>query len=122
MFRVRVAEGEFDRPTTLQARSTRLRIPALELDAAVDALGIRGDSADEGKGAFFRLGTLEAGDAVTLTGPDGKNVPLGRSFASGTASRPSRWRSISPVMERHGSRDHLRRTATRRPGTAATTW
>jgi hypothetical protein len=87
-------------PLTFPAR---LRIPALEFDAAVEAVGIHGDSAARGEGAFFRLGALEAGDAVTLTGPDAKNVPSGWSLAGGTASRPSRWRSISPAMERHGS-------------------
>jgi hypothetical protein len=86
----------------------RLRIPALDLDATVDAVGIDAatgdfavppsvdrvgwyrygpgfsakagsivvaghvDSAAEGKGAFFRLGSLEAGDSVTLTGPGGE--------------------------------------------------
>lgn len=85
----------------------RLRIPAIDVDAPVDAVGIEPvtgdlavppsvddvgwyrygpgfsasagsvviaghvDSAAEGKGAFFRLGTLDAGDEVTLTGADG---------------------------------------------------
>lgn len=86
----------------------RLRIPALDLDASIDTVGIEAstgdfavppsvdqvgwyrygpgftadagsiviaghvDSAAEGKGAFFKLGTLDAGDEVTLTGKDGK--------------------------------------------------
>ncbi|MCO8273770.1 class F sortase [Actinoplanes sp. TRM 88003] len=116
----------------------RLRIPALDLDATVDAVGIDAktgdfavppsvdrvgwyrygpgfaadagsivvaghvDSAAEGKGAFFRLGGLKAGDAVTLTGPDGRErkfevvareryrktaVPLDRYFARDGAAR-----------------------------------
>ncbi|MCM4077938.1 class F sortase [Paractinoplanes hotanensis] len=115
----------------------RLRIPALDLDATVDAVGIDAatgefavppsvdrvgwyrygpgfsakagsivvaghvDSAAEGKGAFFRLGALEAGDSVALTGPGGKErvfeviareryrktaIPLDKYFArDGTA-------------------------------------
>ncbi|MEU4160395.1 class F sortase [Actinoplanes sp. NPDC026670] len=87
---------------------TRLRIPALDLDATVDAVGIDAatgdfavppsvdrvgwyrygpgfsadagsiviaghvDSAAQGRGAFFALGTLDAGDPVTLTGPGGQ--------------------------------------------------
>jgi hypothetical protein len=90
------------------AAPARLRIPALDLDATVDAVGIEAatgdfavppsvdrvgwyrygpgfaaeagsiviaghvDSAAEGEGAFFKLGTLDAGDTVTLTGPGGK--------------------------------------------------
>ncbi|GAA4609890.1 hypothetical protein BJY16_007558 [Actinoplanes octamycinicus] len=86
----------------------RLRIPALDLDATVDAVGIdpatgdfavppsvdrvgwykfgpgfaagagsivvagHVDSAAEGEGAFFRLGSLDAGDTITLTGPGGR--------------------------------------------------
>ncbi|MEU8242426.1 class F sortase [Actinoplanes missouriensis] len=87
----------------------RLRIPALDLDADVDAVGLdtatgdfavppsvdrvgwyrfgpgfsadtgsivvagHVDSADEGEGAFFRLGALESGDRVTLVGPGGRD-------------------------------------------------
>ncbi|GIF64002.1 class F sortase [Asanoa ishikariensis] len=31
------------------------------------------DSAADGQGAFFRLGSLEAGDEITLAGPDGQS-------------------------------------------------
>lgn len=42
--------------------------------AAAGSIVVAGhvDSAADGKGAFFRLGELEAGDKVTLTGPGGK--------------------------------------------------
>ncbi|MDY7084573.1 MAG: class F sortase [Actinomycetota bacterium] len=117
---------------------SRLRVPALDLDAAVDAVGIDArtgdfavppsvdevgwyrygpgfsaragsiviaghvDSAAEGKGAFFKLGTLNAGDAVTLVGPDGRDrrfevvareryrktaIPLEKYFARDGAAR-----------------------------------
>jgi hypothetical protein len=116
----------------------RLRIPALDLDATVDAVGIDAatgdfavppsvdqvgwyrygpgfsaragsiviaghvDSAAEGKGAFFRLGSLDKGDAMTLIGPDGRErvfevvareryrktaIPLDKYFARDGATR-----------------------------------
>ena len=100
---VRIVEGLPPKPVA----PVRMRIPALDLDAAVDAVGVdpatgdfavppgvdrvgwykfgpgwsatagsivvagHVDAADQGKGAFFRLGTLEAGDEVALTGPGG---------------------------------------------------
>lgn len=105
--RVPIADGTI--PAAPRAAApTRLRIPSLDLDASVDAVGIEPatgefavppsvdrvgwyrygpgfsagagsiviaghvDSAAEGKGAFFKLGSLDAGDTVTLTGPGGK--------------------------------------------------
>jgi hypothetical protein len=116
----------------------RLAVPALKLDATVDAVGIdpetgdfavppsvdrvgwyrfgpgfsaaagsivvagHVDSAAEGAGAFFRLGSLAAGDVVTLTGPGGQTrtfrvvarerfrktaIPLARYFARDGAAR-----------------------------------
>lgn len=110
----------------------RLVVPALKLNAAVDAVGIdertgdfavppsvdrvgwyrfgpgfaagtgsivvagHVDSAEQGKGAFFRLGRMATGDRITLTGPDGakrefevvarkrydkKRIPLDEYFA-----------------------------------------
>ncbi|MEU4690702.1 class F sortase [Actinoplanes sp. NPDC023714] len=113
---------------------TRLRIPALDLDAAVDAVGIDArtgdfavpasvdrvgwyrfgpgfaaragsivvaghvDSAAEGEGAFFRLGALEAGDRVTLSGPGGET----RSFE--VVAR-ERYRKTAIPLERYFARD-----------------
>ena len=116
---------------------TRLRIPALDLDAVVDAVGIDArtgefavppsvdrvgwyrfgpgfsagagsiviaghvDSAAEGDGAFFRLGSLSAGDTMTL-GAGGRTrsfevvareryaktaIPLEKYFARDGATR-----------------------------------
>ncbi|MEV7624959.1 class F sortase [Actinoplanes sp. NPDC089786] len=60
------------------------------------------DSAAEGKGAFFRLGSLEDGDEITLAGPGGKTrtfrvtareryrktaIPLGKYFVRDGAVR-----------------------------------
>jgi hypothetical protein len=101
--RVPVADGTIPAAKGADAPA-RLRIPALDLDVSVDAVGIDAstgdfavppsvdevgwyrygpgftadagsiviaghvDSAAEGDGAFFRLGTLDAGDTVILTG------------------------------------------------------
>ncbi|GAB2583504.1 class F sortase [Paractinoplanes abujensis] len=105
--KVPIQDGTPPRAATAD-KPTSLRIPALKLEATVDAVGIdqatgdfavppsvdqvgwyrygpgfsartgsiviagHVDSAAEGKGAFFRLGSLEDGDTVTLTGADGK--------------------------------------------------
>ncbi|MFI1996272.1 class F sortase [Actinoplanes sp. NPDC020271] len=105
--RVPIADGTVPAVTAVD-RPARLRVPALGLDAAVDAVGIdpatgefavpprvdrvgwyrygpgfsadagsiviagHVDSAAEGKGAFFRLGSLGDGDRITLTSDDGK--------------------------------------------------
>ena len=113
---------------------TRLGIPALELDATVDAVGVDAktgdfavppsvnrvgwykygpgfaadegsiviaghvDSAAEGKGAFFKLGTLKAGDTMTLTGPDGQE----RAFE--VVAR-ERYRKVAIPLEKYFARD-----------------
>ncbi|MEU4419068.1 class F sortase [Actinoplanes sp. NPDC024001] len=105
--RVPIADGTLPAASGADA-PVRLRLPALDLDAAVDAVGIEPstgdfavppsvdrvgwyrygpgfsaeagsiviaghvDSAAEGEGAFFRLGSLDAGDRVTLAGADGR--------------------------------------------------
>jgi hypothetical protein len=105
--RVPVADGTVPAATGTDAPK-RLRIPALGLDASVDAVGVEPatgdfavppgvdrvgwyrygpgfsagtgsiviaghvDSAAEGRGAFFELGSLGAGDTVTLAGTAGK--------------------------------------------------
>ncbi|SNY64319.1 class F sortase [Paractinoplanes atraurantiacus] len=135
--RVPIADGALPAAAAADAPN-RLRIDALDLDAAVDAVGIdvatgdfavppsvdrvgwyrygpgfsakagsivvagHVDSAAEGKGAFFRLGDLDAGDLVTLTGADGKDrtfevvareryrktaIPLTKYFARDGAPR-----------------------------------
>ncbi|GLY96435.1 class F sortase [Actinoplanes sp. NBRC 103695] len=103
-----IQDGKLPTATAADDSPTRLAVPALKLNATVDAVGIDAktgdfavppsvdqvgwyrfgpgfsaaagsivvaghvDSAAEGKGAFFRLGELEAGDEVMLTGPGGK--------------------------------------------------
>jgi hypothetical protein len=112
----------------------RLRIPAIDLDAAIDAVGVEAatgdfavppsvdrvgwyrygpgfsadagsiviaghvDSAAEGRGAFFRLGSLDAGDTVTLTGAGGK----AREFE--VVAR-ERYRKTAIPLQRYFARD-----------------
>ncbi|GGL87574.1 MULTISPECIES: class F sortase [Micromonospora] len=128
-----------DLPTTDRAvPPVRLRIPAIEVTATVDAVGINPrtnefevppsvdeigwyrfgpgleadqgsivvaghvDSADQGRGAFFRLRELDRDDTVTVTGDDGRErryrvvareeyaktkIPLDRYFARDGAPR-----------------------------------
>ncbi|BEL05163.1 hypothetical protein Q0Z83_033540 [Actinoplanes sichuanensis] len=56
------------------------------------------DSAAEGEGAFFRLGELDAGDVVTLTGPDGHD----RDF---TVVARERHRKTAVPLEKYFVRD-----------------
>lgn len=134
--RVPIRDG--DPPVAAADAPGRLAIPALELKATVEAVGIdpttgdlavppsvdrvgwyrfgpgfsaaagsivvagHVDSAAEGEGAFFRLGSLGAGDAVTLAGPGGRTrtfrvvareryrktaIPLAKYFARDGAAR-----------------------------------
>ncbi|MEV4349269.1 class F sortase [Actinoplanes sp. NPDC049596] len=130
--RVPIQDGALPRATA--DGPTRLRIPALELDAAVDAVGIdeatgdfavppsvdevgwyrygpgfaatagsivvagHVDSAAEGEGAFFHLGRLDAGDTVTLTGPDGRE----RAFE---VIARERYRKTAVPLEKYFARD-----------------
>jgi len=129
---VRVLDGK---PTTAATDApTRLIVPALKLDAAVDAVGVdrrtgelavppsvdrvgwyrfgpgyaatagsivvagHVDRADQGEGAFFRLGSLEAGDEITLTGPGART----RSFR--VVAR-ERYRKTAIPLEKYFARD-----------------
>lgn len=56
------------------------------------------DSADEGEGAFFRLGSLKKDDVVTLTGPDGTD----RTFR--VVAR-ERYRKTAIPLEKYFVRD-----------------
>jgi hypothetical protein len=130
--RVPISDGGL--PSAAEAPPTRLRIPELGVDAAVDAVGIdpatgdfavppsvdrvgwyrfgpgstaragsiviagHVDGADEGEGAFFRLGDLDSGDLVTLTGPGGRT----RTF---TVTARERHRKTTVPLERYFARD-----------------
>ncbi|MEU8659932.1 class F sortase, partial [Actinoplanes philippinensis] len=56
------------------------------------------DSAAQGAGAFFRLGALDDGDRVTLTGPDGRD----RAF---TVVARERFRKTAIPLEKYFARD-----------------
>ncbi|MFC4069919.1 class F sortase [Actinoplanes subglobosus] len=118
-------------PTVAPAR---LRIPAVGLDAVVEAVGVdtgtgefavpadvdrvgwyrfgpgynasagsiviagHVDAADQGKGAFFRLGELESGDEVTLVGPGGRE----RTFE---VTARKRYRKTAVPLDEYFARD-----------------
>ncbi|WP_433385563.1 class F sortase [Actinoplanes sp. CA-142083] len=129
---VRVLDGK---PTTAATDApTRMTIPALNLNAVVDAVGVdrrtgelavppsvdrvgwyrfgpgfaatagsivlagHVDSAAQGEGAFFRLGSLEKGDEITLTGPGERT----RSFR--VVAR-ERYRKTAIPLEKYFARD-----------------
>ncbi|XVV10070.1 class F sortase [Actinoplanes sp. CA-131856] len=132
--RVPIQDGALPRAASTADGPARLRIPALDLDATVDAVGIdkatgdfavppsvdrvgwyrygpgfsakagsiviagHVDSAAEGEGAFFRLGRLDAGDKVTLAGPDGRE----RTFE---VIARERYRKTAVPLEKYFARD-----------------
>ena len=76
--------------------------PGLTATAGSIVMSGHVDAADQGKGAFFRLGDLEPGDPIVLTGPDGATrefevvareryrktkIPLDKYFARDGAPR-----------------------------------
>ncbi|PRY29868.1 class F sortase [Pseudosporangium ferrugineum] len=69
------ADGEFDVPPSVDRVGWYEFGPGLSARAGSIVIAGHVDSADQGRGAFFRLGALTAGDAVTLTGASG-----GREF------------------------------------------
>ncbi|WP_436532674.1 class F sortase [Actinoplanes sp. HUAS TT8] len=134
--RVPVIDGTVPAVTAVD-RPSRLRIPGLGVDAAVDVVGIEASTGEvavppgidrvgwyrfgpgfsatagsivvaghvdgaAGKGAFFRLGSLDRGERITLTGGDGAErqfevvareryrktaIPLAKYFARDGAVR-----------------------------------
>ncbi|GIF77842.1 class F sortase [Asanoa siamensis] len=70
------------------------------LSATAGSIVVAGhvDSAAEGEGAFFRLGSLEAGDVATLTGPDGRS----RTFR---VTARERYRKAAIPLQKYFSRE-----------------
>jgi sortase (surface protein transpeptidase) len=94
--------GEFDVPPSVDRVGWYRFGPGVT--AKVGSIVVAGhvDSADQGKGAFFRLSTLEPGDTMTLAGSDGQDrafevvarerysktrIPLDKYFARDGAPR-----------------------------------
>jgi hypothetical protein len=130
---VTVQDGDLQTPVASDP-PTRLKVAALKLNAAVDAVGIDDrtgdfavppsvdrvgwyrfgpgvsatagsivvaghvDSAAGGEGAFFRLGSLRAGDEVTLVGPGER----GRTFR--VVAR-ERYRKTAIPLDKYFTRD-----------------
>jgi hypothetical protein len=94
--------GEFDVPPSVDRVGWYRFGPGVTATAGSIVVAGHVDSADQGKGAFFRLSSLEPGDTMTLTGPDGKDrafsvvareryrktrIPLDKYFARDGAPR-----------------------------------
>ncbi|SNT49430.1 Sortase family protein [Asanoa hainanensis] len=90
--------GDFAVPPSVDAVGWYRYGPGFSATAGSIVVAGHVDSAAEGQGAFFRLGSLEAGDEVTLTGPDG------RSRAFRVTSR-ERYRKTAIPLERYFARE-----------------
>ena len=88
--------NEFEVPPSVDQVGWYRYGPGLEADAGSVVIAGHVDSAEQGKGAFFRLRELDRGDTFTATGADGKDrryrvvareeytktkIPLARYFA-----------------------------------------
>jgi hypothetical protein len=88
--------GEFAVPPSVDRVGWYQFGPGLTATAGSIVMSGHVDAADQGKGAFFRLGDLKPGDPIVLTGPDGETrefevvareryrktkIPLDRYFA-----------------------------------------
>ncbi|WFE38793.1 class F sortase [Micromonospora sp. WMMD998] len=87
---------EFEVPPSVDQVGWYRHGPGLEADAGSVVIAGHVDSAEQGKGAFFRLRELDRGDTLTATGSDGRDrryrvvareeytktkIPLDRYFA-----------------------------------------
>ncbi|WBB72422.1 class F sortase [Micromonospora sp. WMMD1128] len=87
---------EFEVPPSVDQVGWYRHGPGLEADAGSVVIAGHVDSAEQGKGAFFRLRELDRGDILTATGSDGRDrryrvvareeytktkIPLDRYFA-----------------------------------------
>jgi sortase (surface protein transpeptidase) len=94
--------GEFDVPPSVDRVGWYRYGPGMTATAGSIVVAGHVDSADQGKGAFFRLSSLEPGDTMTLAGPDGEDrafevvarerysktrIPLDKYFARDGAPR-----------------------------------
>lgn len=123
--------GEFDVPPSVDRVGWYRFGPGLEADAGSIVIAGHVDSADQGRGAFFRLGAMSPGDRVTLTGADGDErafevvgreryaktrIPLDRYFARDGALRVTLITCGGPFDARTRSyRDNVVVTATAVP-------
>jgi hypothetical protein len=63
--------GDFDVPPSVDRVGWYRFGPGLSADAGSIVIAGHVDSAAQGKGAFFKLGSMSPGDRITLTGADG---------------------------------------------------
>ena len=99
---VNTETDEFDVPPSVDRVGWYQYGPGLTAKAGSIVVAGHVDSADQGKGAFFKLSSLEPGDTMTLAGPDGEDrefevvareryskakIPLDKYFARDGAPR-----------------------------------
>ena len=99
---VNTETDEFDVPPSVDRVGWYRYGPGLTAKAGSIVVAGHVDSADQGKGAFFELSSLEPGDTMSLAGPDGANrefevvareryrktkIPLDKYFARDGAPR-----------------------------------
>ncbi|MEV4639565.1 class F sortase [Actinoplanes sp. NPDC049548] len=125
---VNAATGELDVPPSVDRVGWYRYGPGMTADAGSIVIAGHVDSAEQGPGAFFRLGKLRPGDSVTLTGPRGGTrtfevvareryaktaVPLDRYFARDGRPRLTLITCGGPFDRRIGHyRDNVVVTAT----------
>ena len=99
---VNTETDEFDVPPSVDRVGWYRYGPGLTAKAGSIVVAGHVDSADQGKGAFFKLSSLEPGDTMSLAGPDGEDrefevvarerysktkIPLDKYFARDGAPR-----------------------------------
>ncbi len=99
---VNAETGEFDVPPSVDRVGWYKFGPGMSAEAGSIVIAGHVDSADQGKGAFFRLSSMEPGDTMTLAGPGGVDrefsvvarerysktrIPLDKYFARDGAAR-----------------------------------
>jgi hypothetical protein len=93
--------GDFDVPPSVDRVGWYRFGPGISADAGSIVIAGHVDSAEQGKGAFFKLGSMKPGDKITLTGKSGAKrfkvvgreryaktkIPLDKYFARDGALR-----------------------------------
>jgi sortase (surface protein transpeptidase) len=95
---VNARTGEFDVPPSVDRVGWYRFGPGMSAEAGSIVVAGHVDSADQGKGAFFRLSSLEPGDTMTLAGPGGAD----RAFA--VVAR-ERYRKTRIPLDKYFARD-----------------
>jgi hypothetical protein len=124
---VNAKTGEFDVPPSVDRVGWYRFGPGISATAGSIVIAGHVDSAEQGKGAFFRLGSMEPGDKITLSGASGSKqfkvvgreryaktkIPLDKYFARDGALRLTLITCGGPFDSKTGHyRDNVVVTAT----------